>query len=94
MKKWQSNISVYWSDGLRGQAFDHHSRNGGRAFANQNCLQGQAFDQFFQILGGMVGAGIDSHILQVTDNSCKLTTVCNKLVRKNDLSVNQLCVHL
>ena len=41
----------------------------GRAFANKNCPQGQAFDQFFQIPGvarrftrGMLVAGIDSHI--------------------------------
>ena len=46
--------------------------NGGRAFANKNCPQGRAFDQFFQMLGvfpgvygggGMLAAGIDSHII-------------------------------
>ena len=24
-----TNIFIYWSDGLGGQAFDHHNRNGG-----------------------------------------------------------------
>ena len=43
---------------------------GGGAFANNNCPQGQAFEQFFQMPGvcpgvcpgGMLAAGIDSHI--------------------------------
>ena len=43
---------------------------GGGAFANKNCPQGQAFEQFFQMPGvcpgvcpgGMLAAGIDSHI--------------------------------
>ena len=45
---------------------------GGGAFENNNCSQGRAFDQFFQRSevclgfargGGMLEAGIDSHIL-------------------------------
>ena len=36
------------------------------AFANKNCPQGRAFEQFFQMPGvcpgGMLAAGIDSHI--------------------------------
>ena len=40
---------------------------GGGAFANKNCPQGQAFEQFFQMPGvypggGMLAAGIDSYI--------------------------------
>ena len=40
---------------------------GGGAFANKNCPQGRAFEQFFQMPGvcpgeGMFAAGIDSHI--------------------------------
>ena len=39
----------------------------GGAFANENCPQGRAFEQFFQLPGGLPGggmlaAGIDSHI--------------------------------
>ena len=48
----------------------HHSRNGGGAINNKNCPQGRAFDKFFQVPGvcprvcpgGMLAAGIDSHI--------------------------------
>ena len=64
----ETNIFVDVSDGLWGRAFDHHRRNGGGgAFANKNCPQGRAFDQFFQMpqgfaRGGMLAAGIDSHI--------------------------------
>ena len=66
-----TNNFLYWSDGLEGRAFDHHRRNGGGAFANKNCPQGQAFEQFFQMPGvypgvcpggGMLAAGVDSHI--------------------------------
>ena len=36
---------------------------GGGAFANKNCPQGRVFEQFFQMPGGgMLAAGIDSHI--------------------------------
>ena len=41
---------------------------GGGAFANKNCPQGWASEQFFQMpgvcpgRGGMLAAGIDSHI--------------------------------
>ena len=39
---------------------------GSGAFANKNCPQGRAFDQFFQMPGvagrEMLAAGIDSHI--------------------------------
>ena len=35
----------------------------GGAFANKNCSQGRAFEQFFQMPGeGVLAAGIDSHI--------------------------------
>ena len=41
---------------------------GGGAFANKNCPQGRAIEQFFQMPGvcpggGMLAAGIDSHIM-------------------------------
>ena len=39
---------------------------GGGAFANKSCPQGRAFEQFFKCPGvcpgGMLAAGIDSHI--------------------------------
>ena len=66
-----TNVFVYCSDGLGGQAFDHHSRNGGGAFVNENCPQGWAFDQFFKYPGfswefsqgeGMLAAGNDLYI--------------------------------
>ena len=64
IKNWQL---IFWSDGVGGRAFDHDSRNGGRGICQQNCPQGRAFDQFFQMPGvfpggGMLTAGIDSHI--------------------------------
>ena len=31
-----TNIFVYWLDGLGDRVFDHHTRNGGGAFANKN----------------------------------------------------------
>ena len=42
---------VYWSDGLVGQAFDYHSRNEGRTFANENCQLGRALTNCFKCLG-------------------------------------------
>ena len=40
---------------------------GGGAFANNSCPQCQAFDQFFPMPGGLPGgmlmAGVDSHII-------------------------------
>ena len=48
-----TNIFVYWLDGLGDRAFDHHTRNGGGAFANKNWPGGGG--------GGLV-AGIDPHI--------------------------------
>ena len=44
---------------------------GGGAFANKNCPESRAFEQFFQMpgvcpgfaRGGMLAAGIDSHII-------------------------------
>ena len=35
----------------------------GGAFANKNCPQGRAFEQFFQMPGGMLAARIDSHVI-------------------------------
>ena len=62
-----TNIFVYWPDGLGSPAFDHHSRNGGGAFASENCPQDRAFDQFLKMPGacpgGMLAAGINSHII-------------------------------
>ena len=45
---------------------------GDGAFANKNCPQGRAFEQFFQMPGvcpgvcprGMLAAGIDSHMIR------------------------------
>ena len=50
-----TNNLVYWSDRLEGRAFDHHRRNGGGAFANKNCPQGRAFEQFFSNVRGIPG---------------------------------------
>ena len=59
------DIFENWSDGLEGQAVDNHTNNGGRTFANENCLLVQTFDQFLQMSGvcprGMLMAGIDLH---------------------------------
>ena len=63
----------------------------GGAFANKNCPQGRAFEQFFQMLGvcpgvcpggGMLAAGIDSHISYKTDllfENVGLRNICNFL---------------
>ena len=59
-----------WAAGLGGWLLASDSRNGDGAFANKNCPQGRACDQFFQMLGvfpevcrgGMLAAGIYSHI--------------------------------
>ena len=53
---------------------------GGEAFANKNCLQGRAFEQFFQIPGvcpgvcpgRMLAAENDSHIICVFLLYCAL----------------------
>ena len=45
-----TNVFVYWSDGLGGGgwAFDCHLVGMGvGVFSNENCLNGQAFDQCF-----------------------------------------------
>ena len=51
---------------------------GGGAFANKNCPQGWAFEQFFQMpgvcSGGMLAAGTDSHINPI---SCSLSKYGN-----------------
>ena len=47
-------IVVGWTGG---RAFGHHSRNGGGAFANKNCPQGRAFDNFFKCPGFARGGG-------------------------------------
>ena len=83
----------YWSDERGTRHLTIVVGKGRGAFANENCLQGRAFDQSFEsprgLPGWMLAAGIDSHIIY---RNCKSTTVYNKLVRKNDLSVKQLCV--
>ena len=38
--KMVTNNFVYWSDGLEGRAFDHHSRNGGRGICQQKLPAG------------------------------------------------------
>ena len=40
-----------WREGGRGLAIDHHSRNGGETFANENCPLGRAFEHFFKCSG-------------------------------------------
>ena len=40
-----------WAAGLGGRLLASDSRNGDGAFANKNCPQGRACDQFFQMLG-------------------------------------------
>ena len=61
-----NNIFVYWSDGLR--AAHLTITVGEQGFPNKNCPQGRVFDNFFQVSGvylgggGVLAAGIDSHI--------------------------------
>ena len=62
-----NNIFVYWSAGLGGRHLAIIVGTGGGAFANKNCPQGRAFDEFFSSArglpgGGILVAGIDSHI--------------------------------
>ena len=48
-----TNIFVYWSDGLGGGAFDHHSRNGGRGICHATKIACRAghLSSFFKRLG-------------------------------------------
>ena len=58
----------------------------GGAFANKNCPQGRAFEQFFQMRGGLPGgwmfaAGINSHIMRTL--SCAFLISCKKVSKLN-----------
>ena len=50
-----TNNFVYWSDGLEAEHLTTTEGTGGGAFANKNCPQGRAFEQFFQMPGGLPG---------------------------------------
>ena len=57
-----TNIFVYWSDGLAGRAFDHHSRNGGWGICQQKL---PAFDHFFEWPGDARGWNWLAHNIQL-----------------------------
>ena len=66
IKKWQL-IFLYsgWIGlVLRGRAFDHHNRNGGQGICQQKLPAGPGIWLIFQMPGGMLAAGIDSHIIR------------------------------
>ena len=84
IKIWQL-ITLYidWMDWRAGHLTTTEG-TGDRAFANKNCPQGWAFEQFFQMPGvcgggggGMLAAGIDSHIIMqpVLHVTCYVTNV-------------------
>ena len=69
-----TNSFVYWSDGLGGRAFDHHSRNGGHGICQQKMPATPGISPFFQMLGVCPGpgdAGIDLHITKQVSFVCK-----------------------
>ena len=45
------NVFIYWSGGLGAGYLIVIVETGSGAFANENCPQGRAFDQFFQTPG-------------------------------------------
>ena len=61
---------IAWGGGGGGRAFDYQSRNGGGAFANKNCPPDRVLHHFFKCpgfaRGGMLAAGIDSHINSIS----------------------------
>ena len=71
IKIWQP-ITLYIIDRMDWRAghLTTTEGTGGGTFANKNCPQGRAFEQFFQMPGvypgvcpgGMLAAGIDSHL--------------------------------
>ena len=68
IKKWQLHViflCIGWMD-RGGQAFDHHSRNGGQGIGQQKLPVGPGiwpiFSNFQGLPRGMLAAGIDSHI--------------------------------
>ena len=56
-----TNNFVYWLDGLGAGHLTiivgTGGAGGGGAFANKNCPQGRAFEQFFQMPGGFSRGG-------------------------------------
>ena len=70
IEKWQLMFlyigRMDWGGGGGGRrAFDHHNRNGERGICQQKLRTGPSIFQFFFsgfARGGMLAAGIDSHI--------------------------------
>ena len=67
---------------------------GGGAFANKNCPQDRAFEHFFQmpggLPGGMLAAGIDSHIMPIFQNYCEALDCLTPRVDVSNLLYHQI----
>ena len=81
----ETNIFVYWSDGLGDRAFYHHYRNGGRGVCQNAMKIARPSDQFFQ----MPGVGGDN--TKVDCVVMKEVFSCKKSRRKT-LSWNNSCL--
>ena len=54
-QKMATNVFVYWSDGLGGRVFDHHSWNRGRGIWKQQLLAGPGIWPIFSKVRGLPG---------------------------------------